>query len=330
MIARSAAFWLMQIGSMVTLLLALGHIARAEESYIDELRKKISPAESPGAFLESIRKTLPAETSQESYIEQLKKEHPENFTQTYEESWIKQKMQELPPKESGGAIAAVREGTSELKPNFQGEIRYTVGARYGASLFRDVSAVEGTLLRPFNELYSQNRVPDLTAFFEYQILRHESFASLGILANVGISYFHGLGTMKYDLVKPWAPAETFGQGMSTLFQFYMVPVTVALTYRLNLLHFIRPFVMAGPTGIFYFETRNDRQKGHRGFSKGFYGSAGVSILMDWISPRESWDAYQGWGVRHSYVTIEYGRTASVGSNVDFSVAGLWAGVAFEY
>src|SRR3712207_8577409 len=47
------------------------------------------------------------------------------------------------------------------------------------------------------------------------------------------------------------------------FLFIAVPVMVGLDYRFNLLKYVRPFVMAGPTAIAYFETRDDDREGDR-------------------------------------------------------------------
>lgn len=331
-IKSSRAFSNIFLGSgILFLILGSSTQAQAEQPYINQILKDLPTQESSGSYIDSVRNSLPPKESEGSFIENLKREHPEIFEQSPKgSSWLEEQAQQVPPKEIGGAITAFHEGKSELQPRYEGEIHHTFGIRYGASIVRDIGASPDFVLRPFDQVYGEHYVPDLTIFFEYQFLRHERIASLGILGSVGASYFHGQGTLKYDLVKPWAPTESFGQGAGTLFQFYAIPVTAALAYRLNLFHYFRPFVIAGPSAILYFESRKDLQKGNRGFSKGLYTSVGVSILMDWLSSKESWDSYQGWGVRHSYLTVEYGRTSSLGNFIDFSVSGFWAGVAFEY
>lgn len=304
----------------------------SKQPYIDEIRKNLpSEDQSSESYIDSVLKKIPETPSEGSYIENLKKEHPEKFTESPRGTqWLEEKRNQLPPKEEGGAILALQEGRSELHPRMPGEIRYAFGLRYGASLIRDVTAAPGAMIRPFNELYGYNYAPEFSLFFEYQFLRHEKLASLGILGGAGLAYFHGQGTLKINLAKPWAPGESFGQGAKTQFQFYAVPVTAALTYRMNLLNYLRPFVMAGPTGIFYFETRNDGQNRKYGYSKALSTSAGVSVLMDWISSRDAWDSYRGSGIRHSYLTAEYSRLFTLNSDVDFGMSGIWAGVIFEY
>jgi|GEM_PF-498631 len=309
-----------------------GSETNSKQPFIDEIRKTLPPEQnSSESYIDSVLKKIPDRSSEGSYIENLKKEHPEKFTKSsLDTQWLEEKRNELPPKEEGGAILALQEGRSELHPRMPGDIRYAFGLRYGASLVRDVTAVPGAMIRPFDELYGSHYVPEFSLFFEYQFLRHERFASLGILGGVGLAYFHGQGTLKVNLAKPWAPGESFGQGAKTQFQFYAVPVTAALTYRMNLLNYLRPFVMAGPTGIFYMETRNDGQNGKHGYSKALSTSAGVSVLMDWLSSRDAWDSYRGSGIRHSYLTAEYSKVFALDSDVDFVASGIWAGVIFEY
>jgi hypothetical protein len=300
------------------------------QPYIDEIRKSLSTEKEPGSHIESIRRELPP-VSSESYIEKLKKEDSERFgAKPDSKSWIDERKRLLPEKETGGAISAFREGRSELKPRFVGDIHHAFGVRYGVSMTREISGTPDMVLRPFTDIFGGNYVPDLGFFYEYQLGHHEQFGSVGIVATATVSYFYGSGKYKFNLQKPWDPASSFGLSAPTQFQFFSIPVSLGANYRLNILHFLRPFVMAAPGGVIYIESRSDKQSGHRGFSRTLYVVGGVSVLLDWLSRSDAWDSYQSFGFRHSYLTVQYERLTPLGSSVDFAFSGITAGLTFEY
>jgi hypothetical protein len=300
------------------------------QPYIDEVRKTFPQKSEDGSFIESIRKDLPP-VSSESYIEKLKRENPERYEAKPEgTAWIEERKKLLPEKESGGAISALHEGRSELKPRYVGDIHHAFGLRYGVSVTREITGSPDLVLRPFSDIFGGNYVPDIGFFYEYQLGHHEQLGSLGLVATAGVSYFYGSGKYKFNLQKPWDPAISFGLAAPTQFQFFMIPLSVGANYRLNLFHFLRPFVMAAPGGVVYIEARNDKQSGHRGFAKTLYTVGGVSILLDWLSRSDAWDSYQSFGIRHSYLTVQYERLMPLGGDLNIAVSGITAGVTFEY
>lgn len=300
------------------------------QPYIDQLLKNLPPAEKEGSYTELIQKSLPTVPAG-SYIEELKREDPERFKpREGGTSWLQEQRALLPEKETGGAIAALREGRSELKAKYVGDIHHALGLRYGVAMAHDVTGNSETVLRPFGDIFGGNYVPDLAFFYEYQLGHHERLGSFGLVTSLGASYYYGNGKYKFNLEKPWAPGTYFGLTAPTQFQFFALPVSVAAIYRFNLPYLLRPFVMGGPSGVAYFETRNDSQDGHRGFSKGLYLAGGVSILMDWLSRSDSWDGYKSFGMRHSYLTIQYEKLTPLLGDVEFSFSGITAGATFEY
>lgn len=340
---------------MKTALLLIAHAlltaagARADEPpiqpgvqpYIDSIRQDLPTPESEGSFIEKEKRKLEEEEPDEdrlkpgeSYIDRLKSEQPERFQKTSDEErrqWLQNQQDELrgrPVEDGGSAIQAFHEGRSELKARYLGDIHNAFGLRYGVSLIKDITAPADVAYRPFSDVYGGNYAPDLSVFYEWQPFHSEWFGNIGFYGSVGLGYHNGNGAFQVALSNP--SVGNFGTDARTKFQFFTVPVTAGLNYRMNLLRILRPFVIAGPTAIGYVEKRNDQKSGHQGYSTGLFVSGGVSLLMDWFSPGSAWDIYGASGIRHTYLTAEYIKVTTISGDVDFSISGITAGLTFEY
>ncbi|MGK5085577.1 CFI-box-CTERM domain-containing protein [Bdellovibrionota bacterium FG-1] len=307
--------------------------AESNSPYIDqlktEMKEKGTAPVSSESYTEALQKKMGHQESPPSYIDQLKKELPaqNSGSPSEAESYTAKKKAELQPEDAGGAIQAVKEGRSELKANRQGEIHHAFGLRYGASLTRDISAAAGTAQRGFNDIYGSHYAPDLTLFYEYQPWHSELAGSLAFFTQVGVGYFHGSGVFQFSLKNP--SGGNFGSESATTFQFITIPVSAGIDYRFNLMKYIRPFVMVGPSVIGYYEGRNDNLDGNRGYSTGFYVAGGASFLMDWLSPSSTWDLYAHDGIKHLYLSVDYGRLSTFAGDVTVQVSGFYAGLTFE-
>ncbi|MCM2322200.1 MAG: hypothetical protein NDJ90_02955 [Oligoflexia bacterium] len=309
---------------------AFAEPATSVQPYIDSIRGTLKEKTESRPSLEEERERLRRERPLEegSFIEKVKQKNPEKFATPAEPAgFIEERKGKMESKPQGGAIQALHEGRSELKARFAGDIHNAAGFRVGATLNREVS---GATSKNFEDMYGSGFAPDVALFYEYQPFRSEWLGNIGLYGSVGASYFKGSGAFQFPVKKAWAPADNFGSESKTRFQFFVVPVSVGLDYRFNLFHFIRPFVIAAPTAVGYFETRNDTVEGHQGYSKGLYLAGGASLLLDWFSRSATWDQYATNGVRHSYLTIEYSRLETLSGDLDFSVSGLSAGFTFEY
>jgi hypothetical protein len=334
----------------VALLLVAGMLrgaaAFAEDAtvspYIDQLREEMKDKGQPTAdlkrddsqpdpYIQNLKQKMrekDAKSAQpeESYTERLKQElGPEPKTPSG--SYTEQEKARLGPDQTGGAIAAVKEGRSELHAKKIGEIHNAVGMRMGASITRDITAANS--LQAFSNIYGSNFAPDLTLFYEYQPWHSEWYGNIGLFGQLGLGYYHGNGTFQFP-VHNATTGGTFGNVSDTKFQFFTVPVTLGADYRFNLFRLVRPFVMAGATAVGFYEDRNDGGDSHTADSFGYYASGGVNILLDWISSGASWDLYAEHGIKHYYVTLDYSRLQTVSGSVNVTVSGLYGGLTFEF
>jgi len=323
------------------------------QPYIDQLKKEISEKSresgetvtpepetgEPDPYLQSIKKkletTAPSPPLEESYTARIKAKEltkpevpPESIDSV--EPFISQEKSKLEPREEGGAIQAFHEGRSELQPKKVGKIRHAFGIRYADGNLLTRSFTSSSQLRGFNEVYGSTYSPDITLFYEFQPFHSEVFGNIGIVSMLGLAYFQGRGQFAVALPIPGGGGTLFPTKSDTKFQFFEVPVTVGINYRLNVLRYVRPFVFAGPTAIGFAEMRNDPIEGSRGACFGMLFSGGVSILLDWVSPGSAWALYSGLGIQHYYLTAEYSQLATFAGNVNFSVSGFTAGLTFEY
>ena len=184
--------------------------------------------------------------------------------------------------------------------------------------------------RSFGDVYGNSFAPNVGLFYEYQPFHSEWFGNFGILLNAEVAFFNGNGLFAEAPPNPIPGGQPFPEQSHTKFQFFAMPITVALDYRFNLLRVVRPYVSIGPTAIGYFELRNDDVAGHHGDAKAITMTGGASILLDWISDDLRWDAYSQNGIKHSYLNVQYTQYASIASDVSFNVSGIGVGLMFEY
>jgi len=300
------------------------------QPYIDQLKKDMPPSEGKreGSFIESVRQKLPSEPSG-SYIDHLKS----NFEQAPERKSAIEKERARQSAEgknqTSGPIEKLKTGKSELELRRPGEIGNAMGFRIGATLTRDITATNGAGAKNYSDIYGGDRVPEISLFYEFQPFHSEWFGNVGFFGNMGVGFDSGKGTFQYQPPNAGGGAA-FTAESRTRFKFFYAPVVAGMNYRFNLFRIVRPFVMAGPALIPYWETRDDSKPGVKGFSRGLYVSAGASLLLDFVNRASAWDLYEAHGVKHYYLTVDYSRlTTSVG-DVLFNVNGFSAGFTFEF
>ena len=321
---------------VATLATILGSSARAEDStqpYIDQLKKSLPPQEDSEGYTDRLRGKLPPSQDSEGYTEQLRQANPALQLQgTPEPSYSEEKKSKLPPKETGGAIAAFERGESDLKKVKSTDIHNAIGIRIGMIVSRNYAANFGIGTgRAFSDVYGSGYAPDISVFAEHQFFHSESFGSLGVFGMFGLAYFSGPGAFAIPLSSAYnnTPIPATATGVTE--RFWQAPGTVGASLRLNVGKYIRPYVMAGPTIIGAEEFRSDGGNTNRALSYGFWGAAGVAILMDWVSKDVDWDSYADYGIKHTYFTFEFAGTACFPpSAVNFNASGLVGGIAFEY
>lgn len=323
---------------------AISSHGKSQTPFIDSIRKQMretdaasSPQESlepsvPDPYIQSILEKMGTQDeaeNQSSYIDQVIQSNPGYFQKKEEnQSYLKEKKKELGPQKEGGAIQAVLEGKSELKPRFEGPIHHTFGFRYGVALNYNLSASSSIQERNFQDVYGSNYAPSLSFFYEYQPLRSEKFGNIGLMASAGVNYFHGYGKFAKSLVR--ADGQTLPSNSQTVFQFFTIPASLALNVKFNVLKYVRPYVNIGPTTIYYLEKRKDTSNTAKGVSFSLLTSVGVAFLMDWISPQNTWDIYATHSIQHIYLTLDYSRYIPVKGDVNYNVSGFTGGIAFEY
>lgn len=334
-----------RLASLTSLLLASAILicqsSYAEDTvqpFIDELKKDLPEKEQDrtGSFIESERRALEAQKKeeeeaedQESYSEKLKRtEIPER--EIDRGSYTEREKRKLAPEKRESAIQALKEGRSELKPRIDEKINHAFGLRYGVSLTRDITASEEMQGTVFSSMYGSTYAPDLSIFYEFQPFHSEWYGNIGFFGKLGFSFFQGYGQFSFPVPRPVGQSGTFPSGSPTRFQFFVIPATIGIDYRFNLLRFIRPYVMVGPNLIGYIENRNDDKPSKRGFSRGLDFTVGAAFLLNWLSSGGSWDMYLDNGIKKFYLTVDYSRLSTIGGDVRFTVQGVTLGFTFEY
>lgn len=315
-------------------ILALGSVARAENTqpYIDRVKQGLKPADSVEGYTDAEKKRLgPSTRSQNSYTEWLRRNGSLTGTPTTPsaEGYTDHEKQRLgAPADRGGAIAAVKEGRSELELKREGAPKATIGLRYGFGVNRALTAAES--LRTFDDVYGENYAPDISFFYEHQLVRSESWGSIGVFGQAGVSFFKGRGQFALPLENAAPDGGQFDVSSArTTFRFFMVPAVAGGALRINAANFVRPYLMAGFAGIYFAETRDDGGDSSTGISRAFYGAGGVAIMLDWLSHKATWSMYDDYGFKHFYLNIEYAKFTPLGGRVDFDVSGIFAGLSFD-
>ena len=158
----------------------------------------------------------------------------------------------------------------------------------------------------------------------------ESFGSLGLMGQLGFVLNSGNGVFTVNLAKPGGVGGNYGTQSQVKFQLFTLPLTVGAVYRFNLLKYLRPYVMAGPTYVGFYELRNDNAPSNHAAAHSITFGGGVAISLDWISKSASWDMYTNSGVKQMYFTLDYGHISSFSGPIDYSSNGFSGGFAFEF
>jgi hypothetical protein len=310
---------------LCALLLLSASVARAEASqpYIDQLKRELkendAAAPTGGSYTEELKKKLGAEpggSDGAGYTESLKRAMDAKESSA-PGSYTEEQKQKLGPAPRGSAIQDYKEG-KQLQARMEGEVRHAGGLRFGASLTQDITGGR----RNFQDVYNSLTLPGVGAWYEYQPFRNDWLGNLGLVASVNASLNRGRGVFETDI--------GFGTQARTKLSFITLPVMVGASYRFSLLRFIRPYVMAGPTAVGYFELRDDDRDTQWGYSRAVTLSGGVDILLDWIDRRSMWERYETGGIKHTWLTVDYTRISTFSGDVDFSLAGLNLGLTFEF
>lgn len=315
------------------LILAVTSLARAEETqpYIDKVKQGLNPADTTEGYTDAEKKRLgPSTRSQQSYTEWLRRNGSLTGTPTTPpaEGYTDREKQRLgAPAESGGAIAAVKEGRSELQLKREGAPKGTIGLRYGFGVTRGLTAAES--LRTFDDVYGENYAPDISFYYEHQLLRSESWGSIGVFGQLGVSFFKGRGQFALPLEDAASGGQFDVNSARTTFRFFMVPAVAGGAVRINAANFVRPYLMAGFAGIYFAETRDDGGDSSTGIARAFYTAGGVAIMLDGLSRKATWSMYDEYGFKHFYLNIEYAKFTPLGGRVDFDVSGVFAGLSFD-
>ena len=312
------------------------------QSYIDQIKERIDSEKKLPPPQESYSQKLQRElgpASQSSYMDQIKdsegyQEHLRSrgawSGKSEEESYTQAEKRKLSPENQESAIQATLEGRSDLRERRKGEVRHAYGLKYGFALKRDFKAASSDSGgASFQSLYENNYGPQFGFFYEHQLHPSETWGSLGLVGQLDFGYFNGTGQLSQPVIQPGTNLP-FSSNSKTRFQFFMFPLTVGVNYRLNLLHYLRPFVFVGPTAVGYLETRSDDRASHYGVSLSWLGTAGVSILLNPFDRKSTWDLYLTQGVHRFYLTLEYTRVTALGGSVRFSYSGAFAGLTYEY
>jgi hypothetical protein len=310
----------------LALLVAVSALAQeTHQPFIDRIKRKLPPkAAESGSYTESLKQGLPAKPQTEGPIERYRRKHPDAAAPA--PSFVEEEKRKLGPPRGGGAIQALQEGRSELKARREGEPTSSFGFRYGIGMSRAISAIPERLGRSYDEIYGDSYTPDFGFFYEWQMLRSETFGSIGLMADLGASFVKGFGIFAVTLTNP-KTGQPFPTQSKTSLLFVSVPATVAGTIRFSLARYIRPFALVGPTAIGYAEIRGDSKDGSNGLSTGVYLSGGANILLDFLSSNDLYDDFR---IHHTYLTLAYSRLSTLSGDVDFAVSGVNAGFTFEF
>jgi hypothetical protein len=286
--------------------------------HIDAVKQRLKPQPQnvDGSYIESLRSTLPPE--------QAAKEDGNTS------SFVEQEKARLEPEQEGGAIQAVQDGRSELKPGIKGEIHHAAGIRIGVSGRHNITASTNSSTRAFGDVYGDStELPEFYLFYEFQPFHSEWLGNIGVVFAAGLSYFKGKGAFALNLVNP-RTGQSFGTSSRAEFRFFAIPASLGLNYRFNLARFLRPYVQVLPTLTGYYEGRNDKNSPNRGTSRGVTVSAGINVLLNPLFRRASWEVYRDYGFKHYYLTFDYSRLSSISGDVRFSSSGASAGLTYEF
>lgn len=317
---------------LLVLLLASG-VLKAEESiqpFIDELKRtELEPSNDQQNYTEKEKQKLERQSKLEEedetppakdYTSTLKKENPELTESDGSKGYATDLRNHLAPEKHKSAIAELKSGQNVLKPNKEGKIQNAFGFRFTANADRKITvASQG---RSFEDLYGGSFIPDLQLFFEHQFIRNPYFGNLGIVGEFGVSIAKGQGEFA-------VPLSNYGSETDTVFRFVTIPLSLAARYTFTLGNLLQPYAQLGPTLIAYYESRSDKTEILRGKSIGTTVNVGANFMLDFLTPKGSWDLYDGYGIKRYFLTINYGRLWTMSGDVDFQVNSISVGLTFE-
>ena len=336
----SGGFWLAW-----GLAAALAAEGQSVSPFIDAVKKELGPEKTsegsgPDPYLQKVKKSLPAapDSGSGSFIESAKKENPAFFHADDKPTLDKEKARLGKSEVSGGAIAAVKEGRSELHAKMEGQVSRAYGLRVGAAMTRAITAGD-IEARPFEAVYLDGEQtkwsPDVAFTFEWLPFGADPIGSFFIGGSGGGTFNRGSGAYSVQL-RNYQKANADGSHPffdkpATNFEFITLPVSVTAGYRLSGLRYIQPFASAGIELVPYLESRSDGVGGTQyGSGRAALLEAGAWIQLDWLSKSSAWDMYADYGVRHLYLTVAYLRSQPIASQVNFEVSGVYSGLAFEF
>lgn len=328
------------------LLLVSGALAQ-EQPYIDSIKAEIQANEPPptapmGAtpYIEQLQekarkedaKLGPADQpAQGSYIEYLKQQNPAPNTEAGAPAgaWLEAEQARLGVVPVESPIADMAAGKSRKKLDTQTtESRNMFGLRVNAYASRGFTA-EGSG-RAFESVYTATWYPEFILFYERLLVNSQVWGSIGIGGTVGFGFFQGRGLFAHNLSKPWAPGEQFGTQSRTDFTFVSVPVFAGVSYRMNFLKYVRPYVQAMAGGLGAIETRNDSLPTRFGYGVAVAASAGANIVLNWMDPQTSFELHDFAGVSRYYLTADFTFQLPVFGQIRYSNLALSAGLTYEF
>ncbi|MBI2604576.1 MAG: hypothetical protein HYW49_00705 [Deltaproteobacteria bacterium] len=156
-------------------------------------------------------------------------------------------------------------------------------------------------------------------FYERQVFRHWLAGAIGPVFHLNLIALKGKGVF-----------TRFGSTSDdTIFNFYAVPVTAGLSYRLIVGRFIVPFAQYSLAGIPVMEMRDDGHPTRRAIATGNMTVFGVALNMDWLGRRSAWDQYQSSGILHTYLSLQRESLRTKTGPFAFDYDATYAGLTFE-
>lgn len=240
---------------------------------------------------------------------------------------------------SESAIQAVADGKSELRLRRPGHIKHAVSVALGATANRGLTLSDSGATGPgFTDIYESGWVADFNLHYEWQIFHHPLAGSFGIFGAGGISSFSGKGAFTRTLYKPnpsptvatLSTSSPYGARSSTAFTLLVIPMNIGINYRMNLLRYVQPFAMIGGSGVGMIEIRGDSNPNRWLPTFGLYYSGGVNLLLDWMSQGMSWELYDVFRVKHTYLTGQFSGIQTFTGDIRVSSQVVYLGLTFEY
>ncbi len=283
-----------------------GYSRRMKES----LQSKENQPPSTEGYTQGIKSKLEAE-----------KESPEGYSQR-----LKEKLGADVP---GSTIANVKAGKVDLEPLNRGTPYRSFGFRLGAAVSNRIQASgdSGTRLG-FKDMYGTKWFPDFRVNVEWYPFNSEYLGNLAFGLGAGLVIVKGFGQFEYA-VSNNSRTSDFSQTSETEFRFAYIPIEAIAKYRFNLFRVLRPFALLGAMVIPFEESRSDGKDSQVGYSTAIVYGAGLSLWLDWISSRDSFNLYRSSGVKSYYLNVEYRLQAALSGPLNFDQSGLYAGFSFD-